>query len=162
MSVLCKQCEVIRLNDAEHNGFVQVAKSGKTYLGFEFQESTGRLFLEYELKDSFPDLPVLSRSSLKGCILCTLLKDEITKFRTETWRSIQQQTDLFIHKLLYSMSYTGESDEVLHRYSLEALLVHFKLSHPTNPDDQSSHALRLDIQAEPTGKHLPLSPESRD
>ncbi|KAF4906993.1 hypothetical protein CGCVW01_v012679 [Colletotrichum viniferum] len=162
MSVLCKRCEVIRLNDAEHNGFVQVAKSGKAYLGFEFQESTGRLFLEYELKDSFPDLPVLSRSALEGCALCVLLKDEITKFRAQTWRSIQQQTNLFIHKLLYSMSHTRESGEVLHRCSLEALLVHFKLFHPTNPDDQSSHALRLDIQADPTGKHLPLCLWSRD
>ncbi|KAH9242533.1 hypothetical protein K456DRAFT_1905694 [Colletotrichum gloeosporioides 23] len=167
MSVLCKRCEVIRLNDAEHNGFVQVAQSGKTYLGFEFQEHKGRLFLDYELKDSFPDLPVLSRSSLQGCTLCTLLKDEITKFRTETWRSIQQQTDLFIHKLLYSMSHTMESDEVLHRCSLEALLVHFKLSHPTNPNDQSSHALRLDIQAEPTDPctpwlSIPRAPVEKD
>ncbi|OQE25386.1 hypothetical protein PENSTE_c006G01446 [Penicillium steckii] len=87
-SSLCSRCKVLQFNDEEHGRVPKHPSSAEmqvTYNKFDDNTSydvdwedilickTQGIFLDYDLLDEFPDLPVLSRSSAAGCGMCTAM-----------------------------------------------------------------------------------------
>ncbi|CAG9974982.1 unnamed protein product, partial [Clonostachys byssicola] len=143
-------CSVIRFDDSEHDLSVRTTVSGDEHIVFSGEEIVQRLFLDYELKDTLPALPNLSKSASDGCVLCCIFKEQITLF---LGHKVTQYTELFIHKLCYSM-HNGDGDEVPQRSWLQSLNMYFKLVDVNMTE--ASHSLRLEIQADPTADYLPI------
>ncbi|KAF5527216.1 hypothetical protein CGCA056_v000341 [Colletotrichum aenigma] len=147
MSLLCNKCRVIQFNDADYDGTVNVWTNGESYFAPKDDgDITQCLFLDYDLKDVVPDLPVLSQSAENGCALCLLIKTEVTKFL----QGVElEHADFFIHKLCYAMQ-KHVVDEPPYRPRLHALFVFFRILNRTSGEEDVSWTLRLEIQAEPT------------
>lgn len=66
MSTLCKKCQVVQFNDADLNGTVETLPSGQSYFAphLEGEELHHRVYLDYDLKDVLPDLPVVKKICL--------------------------------------------------------------------------------------------------
>ncbi|PYH30925.1 HET domain-containing protein [Aspergillus neoniger CBS 115656] len=86
-SSLCQRCKVLQFNDEEH-GAVKEWKWGRHEVIFDkfdpegprFEDKelrTQAIFLDYDLFDYFPDLPVLSASSASGCGMCFAIREKI-------------------------------------------------------------------------------------
>jgi hypothetical protein len=69
---LCKDCQVLALKEYPHGCSEEALRSYERY----YQDDDSRsLELDYELRDSLPDFPVLSQSSKSGCDFCRFLRD---------------------------------------------------------------------------------------
>lgn len=168
MSVLCRKCEVISFDDSKHNGSVRTSAQGETYFVPNSDDGDLRqlLLLDYDLKDTLPDLPNLSQSASDGCELCSVIKDKITAFvkldqpvyvgddGSAGKPTKRTGTALFIHKLCYSM-YEDVHEDKPYRSWLQGLYVYFKLLAVNQDEEESSHALRLEAQADPHSRPAP-------
>lgn len=137
---LCKRCKILELDDKKLGGRIETSKSGERYVSFG---SSKRLLLDYELKDSFPELPQLSASASSGCAVCANLKKRLVDFANDKGKG---KNDLFIHKACYWIRHETSYPDI--KPWLEALWVFFKFE-----EDKYLHALRFEINAEPTGCH---------
>ncbi|KAJ4420320.1 hypothetical protein N0V82_004419 [Gnomoniopsis sp. IMI 355080] len=153
MSMFCKKCQVIQFDDKEHNGSVRTSTLGDKYVAFDpvDERSPGRLFLDYELRDNLPDLPKLCQSAKNGCALCCVVKNELVNFFGENSHSIDytKHTELFIHKLCYSMRADSRNYGPWDRLQLQGLIVYFKALDVKQDEEELSFALRLEIQVSP-------------
>ncbi|ETS82105.1 hypothetical protein PFICI_07107 [Pestalotiopsis fici W106-1] len=153
MSVLCRKCQVIQINDAEHNGIVQTSASGKQYVSIGIGDDGDhdfkkRLLLDYELSDTLPDLPNLSQSAADGCALCSVIKNEIIRFLGKN----AKYTQLLIHKVGYYLNPDPGDKTKPGRNWLHAMFVYFKLQYGEEfAGEDAAYALRLEVQASSTG-----------
>ncbi|KAL7621874.1 hypothetical protein AAE478_007374 [Parahypoxylon ruwenzoriense] len=75
-STLCAKCRVLSFDDSALGTSAIDSRSGGSYFRIH-AGSDYRPFLEYELEDVLPDLPVLSGSARRGCGFCGLLRGSI-------------------------------------------------------------------------------------
>ncbi|KAF4843353.1 hypothetical protein CGCSCA4_v008058 [Colletotrichum siamense] len=150
MSTLCKKCQVVQFNDADLNGTVETLPSGQSYFAphLEGEEHHHCVYLDYDLKDVLPDLPVLPQSAENGCSLCFLIKTEIARFLTSFVESERKYSDFFIHKLCYVMG-PHTLGEPPFRTHLQALCIYFRLLNEASGEEDLSWQLQLAVQADP-------------
>lgn len=140
VSTLCQRCQALELRDKELGGYVEASGGGDEYVSFG---PTKALFIDYLQEDTFPGLPALSTSSSRGCAFCSALRDELITFLQ---REALGASEIVFHKLCYRLS--AEPVEQDTKPWLEALLVFFRVKDEVR---ETSHAIRFEIQAEPTG-----------
>lgn len=140
VSNLCQRCEALELRDKDLGGHVEASGVGDKYVSFG---PTKALFIDYLLEDTSPGLPTLSASSSRGCAFCSALREELITFLQ---REALGAAEIVFHKLCYRFSTEPLEQET--KPWLEALLVFFRVK---DQDRETSHALRFEIQAEPTG-----------
>ncbi|KAI9929391.1 hypothetical protein MW887_000860 [Aspergillus wentii] len=76
-TTLCQRCKVLEFDDKVCGGSIATSDDGTRYVSFEPPD---RIVLEYELKDTLPDLPQLSTSITSGCKMCTIVKKNLLTF----------------------------------------------------------------------------------
>lgn len=71
---LCSKCEVVKFDDSQ--GYEVLSTSGEQHLDFDTNsDDREREFtLDFQIDDTFPDLPTLSESANNGCDFCSFLK----------------------------------------------------------------------------------------
>lgn len=113
-SSLCSRCKVLQFNDEEHGRVPKHPSSAEMQVTYnKFDDNTSYdvdwedilickkqgIFLDYDLLDEFPDLPVLSRSSAAGCGMCTAMREKI--LQVENSQPAKSQTVLIYKFCLY-------------------------------------------------------------
>ncbi|KAE8347137.1 heterokaryon incompatibility protein-domain-containing protein [Aspergillus arachidicola] len=133
-SSLCEKCQVLQFDDKALGAHVATSKTGKRYAKLDTGLDTG-LFLEYSLKDTFPDLPVLAEEE---CGMCAFLRERFLDLneKAEPHLSTLEITGF---RLDFRPPYT--TADLIPR--LNALMVDYKLG------DGSVRSIILGIQAEP-------------
>ncbi|KAH7303220.1 hypothetical protein B0I35DRAFT_485351 [Stachybotrys elegans] len=101
----CNKCVAIDLDDSIWAGREVQPFYGRNYVEFGFEHSGQRQYaypswrLRTDIRDSFPDLAVLSLSSQKGCDFCAFLKelllsDEVRHLLNDQARSLSGENTL--------------------------------------------------------------------
>lgn len=140
LSTLCRRCAVLELNDKDLGGHVELSSAGHEYVSFG---SSRRLFIDYSLEDTLPDLPILSASSLEGCAFCSALQHELVILS----RGLSHdRAEVSFHQLCYRLFEEPAEEDA--KPFLEALIVYFKLK---DTDRTTSYSLRFEIQADSDG-----------
>ncbi|KAK4236952.1 hypothetical protein C8A03DRAFT_35108 [Achaetomium macrosporum] len=75
---VCGRCKGLRFDDAALGGFESVSNyDGESELKFDEDERLRKFRLNYKLKDLYPELPALSKSSAGGCQSCDFIRAAI-------------------------------------------------------------------------------------
>ncbi|KAB8225044.1 heterokaryon incompatibility protein-domain-containing protein [Aspergillus novoparasiticus] len=139
-SSLCEKCKVGQFDDKALGAHVAISKTGKQYakfeldFGFDSRLDTG-LFLEYSLKDTFPDLPVLA---VEECGMCAFLRGRFLDLNEKAEPHLST-LKIIGFRLDFRPPYT--TADLIPR--LNALMVDYKLG------DGSVRSTILGMQAEP-------------
>ncbi|RAQ76627.1 hypothetical protein COH21_012933 [Aspergillus flavus] len=127
-SPLCKRCKVLEFDDKALGARVEISRTGKRYAEFGRLD---KLSLEYSLRDTFPDLPILAAEQ---CGMCALMREQFLAVGKE--EKLHSAT-LEILKIGLDFCYG------YHLNRMNGLLVYFKLN------DGHKRKMMFSIQAEP-------------
>jgi hypothetical protein len=118
-------------------------------------DSLDRILLDYDFKDTFPELPKLSKSAANGCALCSVLKDEFQKFPFGSGPA-----ELSIREISYNMHKHSDLEQIDKSW-LQNLSVYFKRKEMSKAEETLTYTYALDlaIQANPSGNYF-IVPDS--
>ncbi|KAI2632174.1 HET-domain-containing protein [Hypoxylon sp. NC1633] len=153
-TTLCQRCRVLEFDDS---AWPRAHEAGSETEGYYLAVGRGgHIHLKYELRDSLPDLPVLSESELDGCGFCPVLKKAIQRFITGN--SHKREFSVGLEYLWNSCDSAEDPQDV----GLMALVA--RVDWIGDDDDDDMTFLRFDIEALSgnCGEWLRLEPSRRD
>lgn len=108
-TMLCADCEDLRLDDEACGGFLKTSDTGSPVLQFNLEEADdfepgfSKILMGRDRVDSSPNFPTLAKLAAAGCGFCGFLRDAILQANIETLerqreQSIQEEVTI---RLLY-------------------------------------------------------------